>query len=163
MKRALWAIFGVLLFAGLTYYVMTHPNLDKLDRLRGELDKLEAENARLADQNAELEREIVALRDDPRLAERRARESGGLARPGEVIFQFEEPQKPIEVDVKMVVTTDTIELAGKEVTVDDLPDALAELRRQLPGARVRIEVDEGVDPIRRQRIMDVVEEAPEEE
>jgi cell division protein FtsB len=163
MKRALWAIFGVLLFAGLTYFVMTHPNLEKAERLEKELDKLEAENSKLADQNAELEREIVALRNDPRLAERRARESAGLARPGEVIFQFEEPQKPIEVDVKMIVSMEKIELAGKEVTVDDLPDALAELRRQLPGARVQIEVDEGVDPIRRQRIKDVVEEASAEE
>jgi cell division protein FtsB len=157
MKRALWAIFGVLLIAGLTYYVMTHPNLDKVDHLRAELDKLQDENRELAGQNKALEEEIQALRDDPRLAERRAREAAGLARPTEVIYQFEEPDRPIEVGVKMVVTTDGIELAGKEVTVDDLPDALAELRRQLPGAKVDVDVKDGVDPIRRQGIMDVVE------
>ena len=60
----------------------------------------------------------------------------------------------------MVVTTDGIELAGKAVQMDDLPNALAELRRQLPGARVEVDVSDGVDPIRRQRIMDAVQ-APE--
>lgn len=156
MKRALWAIFGVLMIAGLTYYVMTHPNLDKVDHLQGELKKLQDQNSELAGQNVALEKEIQALRDDPRLAERRAREAAGLARPNEVIYQFEQPDKPIKVGVKLVVTNDGMELAGKEVMVDDLPDALAELRRQLPGAKVEVDVDEAVDPIRRQRIMDAV-------
>lgn len=159
MKRALWAIFGVLVLVSITYFVMTHPNLEKLEHLNGELQKLKNENSKLADQNAKLEEEILALRDDPRLAERRAREAAGLARPGEVIYQFDEPDVPIEVAVKMVVTTDAIELAGKEVEIDNLADALVELRRQLPGARVELDVADGVDPIRRQRIADVVEAA----
>lgn len=163
MKRALWAIFGVLVLAGLTYYVMTHPSLDRLDHLRDELTKLQAENQKLADQNAQLEQKILALRDDPRLAERRAREAAGLARPGEVIYQFEEPEEPIQVAVRMLVTTDGVELAGKKVEVDDLKGALAELRRQLPGARIEVDVKDGVDPIRRQRIMDVVKAAELEE
>ena len=156
MKRALWAIFGVLVLAGLTSYVMTHPNLKKLDHLNDELGKLQSENDKLAAQNAKLEREILALRDDPRLAERRAREAAGLARPTEVIYQFSEPEKPIEVAVKMVVATDGIELAGKAVKLDDLADALTELHRQLPGARVELDVKDGVDPIQRQRIEDVI-------
>lgn len=163
MKRALWAIFGVMVLASVTYFVMTHPNLEKLEHLNGELAKLKSENDKLAEQNAKLETEILALRDDPRLAERRAREAAGLARPNEVIYQFEEPEAPIEVAVKMVVTTDGIELAGKEVALDDLTAALAELRRQLPGARVELDVADGVDPIRRQRIEDVVEAAAEKE
>lgn len=159
MKRALWAIFGVLVVAAITYFVMTHPNLEKLEHLNGELEKLQGENDKLAAQNANLEEEILALRDDPRLAERRAREAAGLARPGEVIYQFPEPNEPIEVAVKMVVTTDAIELAGKVVSIEDLADALAELKRQIPGARVELEVADGVDPIRRQRIEDVAEAA----
>lgn len=156
MKRALWAIFGVIVVTSVTYYVMTHPNLEKLDRLNDELVKLRKENDVLAAQNTKLEEEILALRDDPRLAERRAREAAGLARPGEVIYQFDQPEQPIEVAVTMHVTTDGIELAGKAVQIDDLADALGELRRQLPGARVEIDVQDGVDPIRRQRIEDEV-------
>ena len=159
MKRALWAIAGVLLIAGLIYYVSSHPSRDKLEHIRGELAQLEAENDKLEAQNAALEKEILALRDDPRLAERRAREAGGLARPGEVIYQFEEEEKPIEVAVRLRVTTDGMELAGKKVAVEDLADALVELRRQLPGARVDVNMDEEVDPIRRMQIMDVVEAA----
>lgn len=153
----------MMVLASVTYFVMTHPNLEKLEHLNGELAKLKSENDKLAEQNAKLETEILALRDDPRLAERRAREAAGLARPNEVIYQFEEPEAPIEVAVKMVVTTDGIELAGKEVALDDLTAALAELRRQLPGARVELDVADGVDPIRRQRIEDVVEAAAEKE
>ncbi len=156
MKRALWAIFGVIVVTSITYFVMTHPNLEKLARLNGELEKLRGQNTALAGQNTKLEEEILALRDDPRLAERRAREDAGLARPGEVIYQFDEPEKPIEVAVTMNVTTDGIELAGKAVAIDDLADALTELRRQLPGARVEIDVADGVDPIQRQRIEDEV-------
>lgn len=161
MKRALWAIVGVLLIAGLTYFVMSHENLEKVERLRGELDELQKQNDQLASQNEKLEQEILALRDDPRLAERRAREAAGLARPGEVIYQFEEPEKPIEVEVRLVVTTKGIELAGKSVELDDLGAALEELRRQLPAAKVDVRMDEEVDPIRRQKIMDVVEALPE--
>ena len=163
MKRALWALFGVLVLAAITYFVMTHPNLDKLEHLNGELQKLKKENEKLAAQNAKLTDEIVALRDDPRLAERRAREASGLARPGEVIYQFEAPAAPIEVAVKMVVTNEAIELAGKKVALDDLADALMELKRQLPGARVELDVADGVDPIRTQRIEDVVKGADEQD
>jgi len=163
MKRALWAILGVLLLAGLTYYVMSHENLEKVERLRGELDALQKENDVLAAQNAKLEQEILALRDDPRLAERRAREAAGLARPSEVIYQFEEPDEPIEVEVRLVVTNQGIELAGKKVVLEDLPAALEELRRQLPAARVDVRMDDDVDPIRRQKILDVVEAPPKKD
>lgn len=159
MKRALWAIVGVLILSGLTYYVMSHPNLEKVERLRGELDELRQENDDLARQNATLEQEIIALRNDPRLAERRAREAAGLARPGELIYQFEEPDEPLEVEVRLVVRSDAMELAGKTVTIDDLAGALGELRRELPGARIDVRFDEKVDPIRRQRVLDAVEAA----
>ena len=159
MKRALWAVFGVLVVSAITYYVMTHPNLEKLEHLNGELEKLRAENTALADQNAKLETEIVALRDDPRLAERRAREAAGLARPNEVIYQFAEPDVPIEVTVALVVKTDGLELAGKPVELESLKDALGELRKQLPGVRIELDVKEDVDPIRKQRVQDVVDGA----
>lgn len=156
MKRALWAIFAVLAVTMITYYVMNHPGLEKLDRLEGELAKLQAENETLAGENARLESQILALRDDPRLAERRARETAGLARPNEIIYQFEEPDAPLKVAVQLLVTTDGIELAGKRVALSDLAAALDELRVMVPGAQVDLDVKDGVDPIERQRIEDVV-------
>jgi len=90
MKRALWTIFGLIVLSVLTYYVMTHPNLDRVDHLSGELQKLEDQNDALAAENKQLEETVRALRDDPRLAERSAR-AAGLARPGELIYQFDEP------------------------------------------------------------------------
>lgn len=160
MKRALWAIFGVLLIALVSYYVMRHPNLDKIEHLRGELAKLQQENDKLAKENADLEEQIAALRDDPRLAERRARESAGLVRPGEVIYQFEEPDTPIRVDVKLVVRNGSLELAGKRVAMDELSSALIELKRQVPGAQLDVVMEDDVDPVRRQRVLDLVEASP---
>lgn len=155
-------MIGLFLLAGLTYYVLSHPNRDRAERLRGELEELRGENDVLAKENAELEKTILALRADPRLAERRARETAGLARPGEVIYQFEEPDVPIEVGVRLEVTGTALELAGKGVELDALPDALRELRRQLPGARVDVEFEDGIDPIRKREVLDAVELAEEE-
>ena len=160
MKRILWTIVGVVLLAGLVYYVMTHPNLDRADALRAELDKLADENRTLAEENERLEATILALRDDPRLAERRAREAGGLARPGEVIYQFAEPERPVQVEVRLVVRQEGAELAGKAVTVDTLPAALEELKRQIPGATLSVSFDDDVDAIRVQRVRDVIEASP---
>ena len=87
MKRALLAITIVVALAGLTYWVATHSNVDRVEHLRSELERLEGENNKLADSNRELERTIRALRDDPRLAERRAREEANLARPGETVWR----------------------------------------------------------------------------
>lgn len=160
MKRALVAITIVVALAGLTYWVTTHSNVDRVEHLRGELERLEGENDKLAETNRELERTILALRDDPRLAERRAREEASLARPGETIYQFESPEEPIQVAVNLEVGTEDVKLAGKEVTVADLPDALVELKRQVPGATLQINYDDDVDAIGRQRITDIVDASP---
>src|SRR5690554_2435400 len=88
---------------GLLYFVLTNPAVDRLEVLNSELGTLEEQNAALAEKNRRLEREIVALRDDPRLAERRARERVGLARPDELIFQFETPEQARRVQVRLRV------------------------------------------------------------
>ncbi len=160
MKRALTAIAIVLALAGLTYWVTTHNNVERVEHLRSELDRLEGENKKLADTNQDLEQTILALRDDPRLAERRAREEASLARPGETIYQFESPDEPIEVAVKLEVGKEQIRLAGKEVVTDDLGAALKELKRQVPGASLEVSFDEDVDAIGRQMIHDIIAESP---
>jgi cell division protein FtsB len=52
----------------------------EIDETREEISKLDAENKTLADQ-------VGALKSDPRMIERIAREEMGLARPGEMIFK----------------------------------------------------------------------------
>jgi len=160
MKRALWAIFGILAIAGLVYWAATHPNVRKAEHLEKELSKLQKQNQKLDDENARLHREVLALKDDPRLAERRAREAANLARPGELIYQFEEPDEPIEVEVALAVKADELTLAGKKVKLDELAPALQELAREVPGAHLDVDYADDVDPIRRQRVVDVVKASP---
>jgi|HubBroStandDraft_6_1064221.scaffolds.fasta_scaffold1418974_1 cell division protein FtsL len=52
----------------------------EIDEARDEITKLDTENRALADQ-------VGALKSDPRMIERIAREEMGLARPGEMIFK----------------------------------------------------------------------------
>jgi cell division protein FtsB len=52
----------------------------EINDARDEISKLDDENRALADQ-------VGALKSDPRIIERIAREEMGLARPGEVIFK----------------------------------------------------------------------------
>ena len=55
--------------------------------LMQEIEALEAENRRLAD-------EIHALRTDPLVIERRAREVLGMARPGEIVVEIRTTDEP---------------------------------------------------------------------
>ncbi|RAL20975.1 hypothetical protein DL240_14995 [Lujinxingia litoralis] len=151
----------VAVVCGLAYYVLTHPSVEKLEVLRGELAQLEEQNEHLADKNRRLEREIVALRDDPRLAERRARERVGLARPDELIFQFETPEEAPRVRVRLRVPQEgEAELAGKPVEIDGLAPALAELRQEMPHAELVVWISEDVGPLLHQQIIDVVDASP---
>jgi cell division protein FtsB len=156
MKRALLIVISCVVIAAIAYTVMTHPNLDRVDHLQGELQKLEAQNQRLADENRKLQETIVALRDDPRLAERRAR-AAGMARPGELVFQFEEPDKPIPVQAILKVSADACELAGKNVALTELSLALDSLKEQLPGATLKVSFKEDVDALQRQHVVDSIE------
>ena len=151
----------VLMFAtvvcGLVYFVLTHPNLERLDELEMERDQLAAQNRDLAEQNDELERQILALREDPRLAERRARESVGLARPEELIFQFDASERHRIIEVGLEVGADGLMLAGEEVAIEALGDELEVLHRDIPEARLVVDVGDEVGPVERQRIINIVE------
>jgi cell division protein FtsB len=60
-------------------------------RLKQDVRTLEERNAKLAQDNARLRREVEALRNDPVALERAVREELGYVKPGEVIFDVEEP------------------------------------------------------------------------
>ena len=150
----------VTVVCGVAYFVFSHPSLERLDQLEREAAQLATQNQAMADRNQELERQIVALRDDPRLAERRARESAGLARPGELIFQFEEPDEEIRVRVRLRVDPDGMQLAGRAVELADLGATLEVLREEMPHAELTVGIDDEVGPIERQRVVDIVEASP---
>ncbi|MBL8912801.1 MAG: septum formation initiator family protein [Archangium sp.] len=59
-------------------------------RLKRDLDSLQDRNAKLEAENQRLKREVQRVRSEPAALERAARESLGLVRPGEVVFNVEE-------------------------------------------------------------------------
>jgi cell division protein FtsB len=60
-------------------------------RLQNDLRSLEERNARLTADNLRLKREVKRVRTEPAALERAARESLGLVRPGEIVFNLENP------------------------------------------------------------------------
>lgn len=60
-------------------------------RTQKEIDRLRREIQQVTANNRELDAEVKALRSDPELIERIAREKLGLAREGELIFKLPAP------------------------------------------------------------------------
>jgi cell division protein FtsB len=58
----------------------------EIERVRSEIQHLDAENQQLTEQ-------VRALKSDPKLIERIAREEMGLARPGEIIIKLPSQSK----------------------------------------------------------------------
>ncbi len=63
-------------------------------RSRRELEERQRELQTLIEQNKKLAEEVKALKSDPRMIEKVAREQLKLARPGEVIYTLPESPKP---------------------------------------------------------------------
>jgi cell division protein FtsB len=70
-------------------YLDVRRQRNRLDHLRDEVKAMRMENAALL-------AEVRALRKDPYVIEKIAREKLGYARPGEVIFQFPPERPPVE-------------------------------------------------------------------
>jgi cell division protein FtsB len=156
MKRLGLTLVVLAVISAATYYVFTHPNLDRAERLEHEVEKLRVQNDELAEENDQLEKKVVALRDDPRLAERKARETSGLARPNEVVFQFDQPDEEVEVGVTLTVRADELELAGNTLHIDQLDEGLEALIEDVSNARLSVKFDEEVDALRQQQVRDAV-------
>jgi cell division protein FtsB len=58
-------------------------------KLKRDVQTLEERNARLAADNLRLKREVQRVRTEPAAIERAARESLGLVRQGEIVFNLE--------------------------------------------------------------------------
>ncbi len=91
LRRHLRTILAVALFALLVHdifgahgFLAMRRTQKEIEQLRWEIDKVNAENR-------DLDRQVKALKSDPRMIERIAREEMGLARPGELIFKLPAP------------------------------------------------------------------------
>lgn len=157
MKKVGLTLLVLAVISGAAYYVFTHPGLDRAEHLESEVAKLREENRKLAGKNEQLEERVVALKEDPRLAERKVRESIGFVRPDELIFQFEKPDEQVEVNVVLDVRADGLELAGQKIRMADLAESLDSLRKDVPNASLMVSFSEETDALRRQRVRDVVE------
>lgn len=161
MKHMFLTFAAIAIISSIAYYTVTHNNHKEVDRLQGEHAQLEQHNEVLRGQTVDLEQQVIALRDDPRLAERRARQAGGLAKPHELIYKFEDlSKKDVSVEVKLKISPRKLELAGKQVSTSDLPNSLAQLAQQVPNAHLEVVYDEALGPIARQRIQDIIAASP---
>ncbi len=152
MKRFLAIAVYLLALGGLAYYVWTHSNIDRMRRLKQEQKRLQTQNDELARRNDQLRRRIEALRQGTRLGERLARQQRGLARPNELVFQFEDDERADSMRVQVRVDPETIQLAGRSVSLDDLEGAVADLREQWPNMELQVECTEDVGVLRRSRV-----------
>jgi len=63
-------------------------------RTEKEIAKVKQDLQRLSEENRELAEQVKALKSDPSLIEKIARDELGLARPGEVIIRIPQPATP---------------------------------------------------------------------
>jgi cell division protein FtsB len=94
-RRALRALLGLFLVLALGQLVFGNMGLLASFKQRHQASLLRREVAEKTAEKKTLEADIVALNRDPFRIETLAREQLGLARPGEIIFQFQpDPSAP---------------------------------------------------------------------
>jgi cell division protein FtsL len=99
LHRNLRKILGIAILALAIHDVFGAHGFIAMRRTQNEITDLTAQIHQLDEQNQSLSNEVNALKTDPRLIERIAREDMGLARPGEYIFKLpaapdDPPQTP---------------------------------------------------------------------
>ena len=72
--------------------VLGEMGLVKFYRMRAQYIALERDIAQMKRENAELLQNVRALKSDPALIERIARDKLGLARPGEIVYYYGQPE-----------------------------------------------------------------------
>jgi cell division protein FtsB len=84
------AVVALIAIAALLLIVMAYlPEIKKNQNMRTELDRLETDLAQQKQISDQLQRQLNALRNDPKTVERLAREKLGYAKPDETIVRFE--------------------------------------------------------------------------
>jgi cell division protein FtsB len=82
-------LVALLLGVGVWYLPLIRQN----ERMRKEVLRLEAHVQRELESEKQLKSSIDALRNDPKVVERLARETLGYAKPGETVIRFGEPKR----------------------------------------------------------------------
>ncbi|MGB8472664.1 MAG: septum formation initiator family protein [Candidatus Acidiferrum sp.] len=89
-------LLGLLLLVMFVHDIFgTHGYLE-MRRTQNEIKKVQANLEQLSKENAALDEETKALKSDPRLIEKIARDDLGLARPGEIIIRIPQAQQQQE-------------------------------------------------------------------
>jgi len=78
-------LVAVLLVGGLVAQDLFGGFRDEADRIEGELDRLRGANAKVASQHRLLARQLRALKGNPAVLEKAAREDLGFIRDGEIV------------------------------------------------------------------------------
>ena len=97
LRRHARTILAVALAALLVHDIFGAHGLLAMRRTQKEIERLREEITQVNAENRELAEQVEALKTDPQLIERIAREEMGLARPGELIFKLPAavpPEKP---------------------------------------------------------------------
>jgi cell division protein FtsB len=91
IRRNLRTILGLAVLALAIHDLLGPHGFLAMRRTQQEIAQLNAEMQKLNNDNQALSDEVNALKTDPRLIERIAREDMGLARPGEIIVKIPPP------------------------------------------------------------------------
>jgi len=94
LRRRATLLMGLLLLVLLVHDVFGEHGFLAMRRAQKETEQLRQEIQQLNEDNSRLADEVKALKTDPRIIERIAREEMGLATPGELIFKL--PPKPAQ-------------------------------------------------------------------
>ncbi len=100
LRRHARAVLGVALFALLLQDVFGTHGFLALRRTQNEIARLKQEIEQVNTENRELTNQVKALKSDPKMIERIAREELGLARQGELIFRLPAPPPPKQEPAK---------------------------------------------------------------
>jgi cell division protein FtsB len=163
VKRILTAVGAIGSVFGLAYFVLTHPSVDKRERLQRTVRDLNRQNKELAEENNALREEIHQLKTNPQAAVKRARQFGGLARENEVIYHFRDVSESPAIKADIKVTPKTVNFEGKEIGVDQLGGEITEFQELVAGLILTVRFEPQVGQIRRQRIRDIVNKLSIEE
>lgn len=92
LRRRAGALLGALLLVIFLHDLFGEHGFLEMRRAQKEVRAIQERIEQLNQENARLAAEVQALKSDPKIIERIAREEMGLARPGELIFKL--PAKP---------------------------------------------------------------------
>ncbi len=93
-RRNARGLLGAAILALLLHDVFGPHGVLAMRRTQKQIELLRADIQKLNQENQDLSQQVQALKTDPKMIEKLAREQMGLARPGEYIFKLPPPPNP---------------------------------------------------------------------